>query len=265
MASGLSSGLRSIARPEDADGGPVVALGQVLIALFAVGLYEVAHVLDGDRRSVALSHARSVLHFERFIHVDWERFVQAHMVHQSVLRVLANTVYAWTYWPVVLGALVFLWSRDRRRFAILRDAMVLAGAVGLAVFVAFPVAPPRMLPGFFNTISRSSAAYQVVHGSIADPFAALPSFHAGWVAIAAVVAALAATHRRIALPVATAVAAGMTIAVVATANHYVVDAVSGIVLCALTGVVASRLHPSKPSGGDAPTVKAGVLHLDRCA
>lgn len=257
----VSAGKR-IARVEESVGGPIAVLGQVLVALCGLGLYELAHVLDGDRRIDALQHSGSVLRFERLVHFDWEPYVQAHVVHESVLRSLANTVYAWGYWPVVLGALGFLWIRDRRLYAILRDAMLMAGGIGLAVFVAFPVAPPRMLPGFFDTISPSSPEYSVVHGSIADPFAALPSFHAGWVAIAAVLAARAVRHR-FAFPGAIAVAAAMALAVIATGNHYVVDAVAGILLCALTAVCAMRLHPAEERTPAEPAARSSDLSSPR--
>jgi hypothetical protein len=240
----LSSMARRIARTEDYRGGPVDILMQLLVVVCGLGLYEVAHGFDGDRRPDALQHAGMVLSFERTLHMDWERLVQSAVAYDDMARLLANAVYAWAYWPVILGSLAFLWFRDRRRYAILRDAMLLAGAIGLVVFITFPVAPPRMLSGFLDTISPSSPAYRVVHGSVSNPYAALPSFHVGWVAVAAIFTAIA-VHHRWAIPIATAVTAAMAVAVVATGNHYVVDAVAGILLCSFTLVVATRLHPER--------------------
>ena len=85
----------------------------------------------------------------------------------------------------------------------------------------------------------------MVHGSIADSYAALPSFHAGWVALAAVVLALSASQstsprgRWVPFGLAVAVIASMAAAVVVTANHFVLDAVTGVGLCLAGGFLAS--------------------------
>jgi hypothetical protein len=217
---------------------------QLLVVAGALGCYEVAHLLTGSQRAAALLHARDVLGFERLLHLDWEQAAQRMSVHSDLLRSAANGVYTWLYWPVILGALLLTWHFDRRRYAILRNGMLLSGAVGLLVFIFYPVAPPRMLPRFTDTIAPGSVEHAVVHGSIADAYAALPSFHVGWVALAAAVLALSASQmsprgRRLALVLAVAVIASMTAAVVVTANHFVLDALTGVGLCGAAGFLAS--------------------------
>src|SRR5439155_7056391 len=107
--------------------------------------------------------------------------------------------------------------------------MLLSGAVGLAVFTFYPVAPPRMLPPFTDTISPGSVEHAVVHGSIADSYAALPSFHVGWVALGVVVLGLLAGRsmtsagRLLAWLAAAVATACMAAAIVVTANHFVLD------------------------------------------
>jgi hypothetical protein len=222
---------------------------QLLLAAGALALYEVAHLLTGDQRGGALEHARQVLGFERFFGIDWEHAAQTFTLHNDVLRTWGNGLYTWMYWPVIIGALIFTWHLDRRQYAILRDGMILSGGLGLFVFIFYPVAPPRMLPHFTDTIAVGSLEHSVVHGAIADSYAALPSFHVGWVALGAVILALSASRsmasvgRSLALLLAVTATTIMTAAVVVTANHFVVDALSGIVLCLLCGAVAYRLHP----------------------
>ncbi len=221
---------------------------QLLVIAGALACYEVAHVLTGSHRHAAIEHAQAVLGFEHLLQIDWEQRAQHFALQSEVLRSAANGVYTWMYWPVIVGALLVTWYHDRRHYAVLRDGMLLSGAVGLTVFIFFPVAPPRMLSQFTDTISAGSVEHAVAHGSIADSYAALPSFHVGWVALAAVILArsasrsMATTGRSLALLVAVGATACMAAAVVVTANHFVLDAVSGIGLCLAGGAVAAYLH-----------------------
>lgn len=206
----------------------------------AVGLYEAAHLLNSDRRAAAFDHAQSVLQFERALRIDLEQAVQKRFLRNDTMRSLANGVYAWLYWPVLLGSVVSLWRHDRARYHILRNAMLLSGLAGLGVFLWYPTAPPRMLPGFVDTIQPGTVAHAIVHGSMADPYAALPSFHVGWFTLAAVTLAASKQHP-LALPIAVSGAAAMGTAVVATANHYIVDVASGLALCLAASALATRL------------------------
>jgi hypothetical protein len=230
---------------------------QLVVVAGALACYEVVNVLTGSHREAALQHAQAVLGFERLLHLDWEHSVQSFTLHSGVLRSAGNGVYTWLYWPVITGALLVTWRFDRRRYAVLRDGMLLSGAVGLGVFIFYPVAPPRMLPAFTDTISPGSVEHAVVHGTIADSYAALPSFHVGWVALSAVILALSVSRsmtssegRLTAVLIAATATASMAAAIVVTANHFVLDAVTGIGLCLACGAIAARLHPSKTAGLD---------------
>lgn len=222
--------------------------GQLLFVAAAVALYELAHLVSADQKAAALRHARDLLRFERDLGINWEHAVQHFALGSDVIRGLANAVYTWAYWPMLVGALLFLWHRDRRRYLMLRDGMIFSGAVGLAFFLVFPVAPPRMLPGFINTILAGTIDQAVVHGSVADPYAALPSFHAGWFAVAAIVLA-SWTRRPPVVLLAVVAAAAMALAVVISANHYIIDAASGIGLSFAGVALAAQLRRRRGTAG----------------
>jgi PAP2 superfamily len=232
--------------------------GQLLFVAAALALYELAHLVSSDQRAAALRHARDLLHFERDLGINWEHAVQHLALSSDVVRLLANAVYTWAYWPMLVGALVLLWHRDRRRYLMLRDGMIFSGAVGLAFFLLYPVAPPRMLPGFINTILAGTIDHAIVHGSVADPYAALPSFHAGWFAVAAVVLA-SWTSRPPVVLLAVVAAAAMALAVVISANHYIIDAASGIGLSFAGVALAAQLRRRGRNGqvGDENPIKYG--------
>jgi PAP2 superfamily len=251
--------LRALLRVDTGPGarGGQPGWSQLPVAVGALAFYEMAHLLTDSQRTRAVQHARELLGFERLLGIDWEHAAQNFSLHSEILRAGANGVYTWLYWPTIVGALVLTWHVDRRHYAILRNGMLLSGAVGLLVFILYPVAPPRMLPQYTDTIAPGSLDHAVVHGSIADSYAALPSFHAGWVALSAVVLAILATRwhpvagRSLAFVIAVAAIAAMAAAVVVTANHFVLDAVAGVGLALACGVVAYRLHT--PSGDLQPT------------
>jgi membrane-associated phospholipid phosphatase len=216
------------------------AWGQLLVVLGAVGVYEIAHAISGNHDASAIGHAWQVLGLEGRLGINWEHSAQRVVLDHDAWRQLANGVYTWAYWPVILGGLALLWRVDRRLYAVLRNGMLLSGAIGLLIFVTYPVAPPRLLPGFSDTIPTGSLEHAVVHGSVADPFAALPSFHAGWVVLSATVLAVA-LRRPLASGLAVTISAAMCLAVVTTANHYVVDVIGGVVVALAGGVVAYRI------------------------
>jgi PAP2 superfamily len=221
--------------------------GQVAVIAGALAVYQIAHVVSGQDAGAALAHAGQVLRFEHRIGVGWEHGAQDFVLRHEWLQDVWNAVYTWTYWPVILGGLALLWHFDRRFYMVLRNGLLLSGAAGLAVFVLYPVAPPRMLAGFTDTISSGTVEHAVVHGSIADPFAALPSFHAGWVALTTVVVAIASRQRPV-LILAVIVSGAMCVAVVTTANHYIVDVLSGVVVSLVGGALAFRIQVRSERG-----------------
>ena len=78
--------------------------------------------------------------------------------------------------------MVWLAWRHRAMFLRLRDAMLVSGALGLVVFVSYPVAPPRLAGLGLSTRSASSPqAYRVLQPpAFVNQYAAMPSLHAGW-------------------------------------------------------------------------------------
>jgi hypothetical protein len=212
---------------------------QILVILLAVGAYlAVRGVTQGDP-SAAQGHAERVLDVERSLRLGWEGRAQDLVLGSSFLVSFFNFVYVWCFWPGVVGALVFAYRRDRVRYLILRNAMFISGSVGLVVFALFPVSPPRFLSGFTDTVATLSGSGSVAHpSSFTNEYAAMPSFHVGWTVLAGVVVFGALRHR-IVRWIALLPGLVMTMTVVVTANHYVLDALAGIVV-SLGGLYLSR-------------------------
>jgi hypothetical protein len=198
-----------------------------LLALATLAYLAVRAVTQGGATE-AMANAGDVLALERRLGLDWERGAQALVLDHPVLVRAANAIYVWTFWPFVAGALIVCYRRDRTAYVRLRTALFASGAAGLVVFALFPVAPPRMLDGFTDTVATFSGQDHLAHpSSFSNVYAAVPSFHVGWTVLAGV-CLLGVLRHPVLRGLVLAHGAVMAVVVVVTANHYVVDAIAGV-------------------------------------
>lgn len=210
--------------------GVELAIQVSLITVAALLYFGVRYVTTGSR-SVAVDNARRILDLEALFGIDVEQSVQAAVIGSQAIVTASNWIYMWAHWPVIVGTFVWLFFKYPAEYAKFRNALFVSGAIGLIVFALFPVAPPRLLhDGFVDTITELSSSYRVLQPpSLINEYAAVPSFHVGWNVLAAVFLWRNLRHRWI-RPLALVSPVAMTLAVVLTANHYVFDAVAGIVV-----------------------------------
>jgi len=230
----------------------VWVLGQAgLVALGVVAYFSIRGLTESSV-GVAMRNARSIMTFERDLGIDIESTLQAPVTSSEVLETFANWVYIWGHWPVIIVTMVWLAWRHHETFLRLRDAMLVSGALGMAVFVSYPVAPPRLIADdLVDTVTESSHAYRVLQPpAFVNQYAAMPSLHAGWdllvgIAIVSAAGCLALRVVGAAMPVL------MAYSVVATANHYVVDVFAGVVLVLIGHLVALGLEARRRRRWDA--------------
>jgi hypothetical protein len=221
------------------------ALFQFALVGMAALLYFLVRGLTQGSEHTAIAHAHSILRFEHALGIDIEAGFQRLVLRHRLVVTIANWVYMWGHWPVIATALLALYIRDRKHYVILRNAMFLSGGVGLFIFALWPVAPPRLLPpgsGYVDTVTLWSDSYRLLQPpALVNKYAAMPSFHVGWNLLIGVMIWLSFTSRwtRV-LAVASPVL--MSLAVVATANHFLLDSIVGIAI-ALAALAASyRLY-----------------------
>lgn len=216
----------------------------VLGALLAV--YQASRLLGGRDVAAAFEHARQVLLVQEWLGLPSEQRLQDVVLAAEPLVRAANGYYAAAHLPVTIAALLWLLLSRPTVYRRTRTALLGSTAVALAVYLLIPVAPPRMLPGFVDTAAlHGQSVYGDPAGSVlANQYAALPSLHVGWAVLVAL-ACVAATRSRwrwlwVAHPVLTVVV------VVATANHFWIDAITGAVLVLGAWEVAgkARLAPA---------------------
>ena len=205
----------------------------------------------------AFENARRLFDLEQWLEVAWESAVQASIVGSSFLVMLTNWVYIWGHWPVILGVATILYVYRRERYYLLRNALFVSGAIGFIFFALLPVAPPRLLDiGLVDTVTNESSSYRALQPpGLTNQYAAFPSLHLGWNVIVGIVLLMTTAHLAVRL-FAVISPLAMGFAVIATANHFVLDVVGGIAVVIVGLAVALAIEkknaPATLGGNGSP-------------
>jgi PAP2 superfamily protein len=225
-------------------------VGELLVVLVLVKVYDIIRSLASTREADAFSHGWSILSLESPFNVNFDLTLNHWLVRSDLLTDLAGLWYQFAHLTVTMSVLAccFRFRPDIYRRA--RNSLILVNVVGLIVFWLYPVAPPRLLPGsgFVDTTAAfwQEAARQVS----ANEFAALPSLHLAWATWSVLVARALLRNRpwpRRLAPIHGLITA---LVVVATANHYVLDVVAGIGVCLLSAMAVGLIGPLRPASKD---------------
>jgi hypothetical protein len=198
---------------------------------------------------VAYAHALQVIDLQAALGLPIERVELA--LQQRVLehhwlidlvngyyRQLKPSLYLCTLLAVLVAPAGF--RRVRRLF-------LLSTLVALPLYALYPLAPPRFMDSqgypFVDTLA-------VFHGTVssssgfggANQFAAMPSMHVGWTFIAALWLAVALPRWRLGTLLGAAHVVLMSLAVMATGNHYWLDIVGGFAVVGVA-LLLDRMLP----------------------
>lgn len=222
-------------------------IGELLVVLLLLRAYDLVRSHAEVREVAALHHGRQLLDAERWLHIDIELSANLWTTQQHVLSLLASYWYQFAHLTVTISMLVWCWWRRADSYRWARNALVLTNVFGLTIFLLYPAAPPRFLPGFGFVDAVANAGFGATHGGpvTADQFGAFPSLHLAWAVWTAVVA-----HRLVRSPVLRRLWLGYPLitasAVVVTGNHYLLDILAGGLIALLTLAIAHYL-PSRGS------------------
>jgi hypothetical protein len=216
---------------------------QMLLVTGAALCYFAVRGLTQSSIGTALENGRQVLGAERWLRIDWETWIQDQIIDHERLVTLIDWVYIYGHWPVIIATLAWLFTHVPDRYYLLRNAMFISGAIGLVVFALMPVAPPRLgVLALVDTVTERTSAYRTLQPpGLINRYAAMPSLHFGWNLLVGVVL-WQAVRNPVVRVFAVACPAAMAVAVVATANHYVLDVIAGAIV-ALTGLWLAHLLP----------------------
>ena len=211
-----------------------------------VGAYmgsDLSRGLASGNESSAVHHANDVVALERSLHVFVERDVQ-HAI-AAVPGFVGTVGFAYLTLHIAATAALLLWLHRRRpdAYPFIRTTLLVASLTALVGYVVFPTAPPRLSGlGIFDSVSTQTHIDlgKGLTTALYNPYAAMPSMHAGYAVV--VGAALYRLGRRRIIRLAGLVYPALVVLViVATGNHFVLDAAAGVLVVALAAVVTALM------------------------
>jgi membrane-associated phospholipid phosphatase len=224
-------------------------IGEVLIVLILVKVYDYVRSFSAARSGPAEGHGQHILDLERLLHVNFELEVNGWLSGRHGLELAAAYWYQYAHIGVTLTVLTWCYvSGPPVLYRRARNALVVTNLVGLTVFQFLPVMPPRLLPGAGFIDAVADAGFGSDHGGPvpADQYAAMPSLHLAWAFWTALVA-IALLRGRAGRLFCYLYPAVTAVVVVATANHYELDVVAGIAVAIVATWMTGLLRPDAPA------------------
>jgi hypothetical protein len=225
-------------------------IGRFLVeAVLLVGAMLVYWLLRGavpERIADSFSRANNIIRLEERLGIFVEPRWQESIIDNLAFVKIANWIYLWAHLPVLIVGGIWVYARNRERYRVYRNALLISAVIGLLVYEFFPVAPPRLLPewGFVDTVALLNPEnYNLQPGFLVNHYAAVPSLHVGWALLVGI--ALFDVDRGVPVRVfAVLLPLAMFFSVVLTANHFIFDIIVGtvIVLAAIAVAFVMENH-----------------------
>jgi hypothetical protein len=223
-------------------------------------IYSLVRNAAPDHRVAATDNALDLMSVERALHLDLERSVNGLVAHTHWLAYVCDYYYATLHFAVTIGVLIWLYVKHPLRYRSVRSVLLATNLIAVIGFWLFAVAPPRMFAGkgYVDTVAAFHTWGSLASGGLAkasNEYAAMPSLHIGW-SLWCAVAIVALAERRWVRVLGALYPVATLFVIVGTANHFVLDAVGGVVVLAC-GFAVQRVLSGR-SAFAAPTL--ATLH-----
>lgn len=193
-------------------------------------IYRAIRTLNQTDMRVAFTNARSVMRLENWLGLPFEDNLQSWLIDHPTLIKLLNHYYIFFHFPAAIAFLLWLYLRQPRHYVSFRNLMAFVTFVALIIHLLFPLAPPRMMTGFVDTMREFGPNIypkNAIDGA-ANQIAAMPSLHFGWAMIEAiaVITILKSKWRWLIVlhPLL------MAMSIIATGNHWWIDAAAAALI-----------------------------------
>jgi hypothetical protein len=218
----------------------------LILGVYAV--YECTRGLVAGDQRVALHHAQDVISLERSLHLFVEGPVQHAALAIPGLIGTLGFAYLTLHLSATGGLLLWLHRRRPTAYPFIRTTLLLASALAVVGYVVFPTAPPRLSNiGILDTVSSKHVDLNAgLVSSLYNPNAAVPSMHVGYALIVGASIARYAPHLITRLA-GLAYPPFVLLVIVATGNHFFVDAAAGAAVAGVALLAARALVRPRPT------------------
>lgn len=230
--------------------GPLDLVIQFVVLAAAYTAWRYARgAVAPDSLDSAFANARDLVSLERSLHTLVEADVQSWAIEAGWPAEVARWGYANLHFKGSCLALAVTFFCFRGSFGFVRNTVVAAMAISVIFYALYPTAPPRFLPELgldgATSVTGNNPLMSDPGNPLFNPVAAVPSMHVGLATIFAVSLGLLVKPLWLKVPLF-GYPLFMTYIVVATGNHYWIDALFGAMTAAAAAGIAvliGRVHP----------------------
>ena len=229
--------------------GGLDVLWQLLLVFVVYFAYRYTQGSVDGKTADAFENARDLIGVERGLNAFFEPTIQAWANGQQWMIDFASWMYLNAHLPGTFLTFCFIYLFRNQSFNFVRNMFGIAMGIAIAGYAFYPTAPPRFLPewGFKDSVASFTGVPQTdaAINAVFNPFAAVPSMHVGFAILAGWSLA------RLVKPKALRVIFRcypllVTWVVVATGNHFWLDAVIGAAVAAIAYYGAIQLARLRP-------------------
>ena len=236
-------------------GEDVLRQGLIMLAMYAV--YDVSRAVVVGREATAMANGLFFMNLETALGIFWEPWVQGRVSSFPPLMDFLVWSYGALHLPLIMGTMVWIFTQRRSRWAQFRNWFLAMNFMAVLLYFLLPTAPPRMI--FTSGVADISYLQGkrpsiFENGFLANPFAAMPSLHFAYALFVALALFMLARQSWLRWG-GFAYPALVLLAIVATGNHFIVDAVGSVLVVLAAYVFAASLQTSDATSPRAVTVR----------
>ena len=214
-------------------------LFEIAICAGLLVIYRAIRTVNKTDLRTAFANASDVVRLESWLGLPFEDNLQRWLLDHPTLIKLLNHYYIWFHFPAAIGLLLWMYLRHQDRYYVVRNLMAFVTFSALIIHLLYPLAPPRMMSGFVDTMREYGPSIYPKNAldGAANQIAAMPSLHFGWAMIEAMTVIWVLKSRWRFLIVIHPIL--MALSIIATANHWWIDAAAAALLI-IAGIVVWR-------------------------
>ena len=213
---------------------------EITLFLVVYTAYSLTQDALPDRALLAFHNTYNVIDFETRLKIFWELSIQSWFLRSDFLVQLVNALYTLLFFPVLISFGIWAYKYHRQQYLIARNAIFISAVIAFPCFAFYPVGPPRLISnlGFVDTL----ATYMNIKTSsmpthMVNQYAAMPSLHMCWALLVGIaIIRIAKTWWLKAVGILLPLL--MFVTIVATANHFILDAIVGATIAGLSFALA---------------------------